>query len=735
MAGPWTSWEQSPWANYGAPGVPLQEPAPLQPGLGIPQGVIEAAAGPQEIEMPPMEMRPEPSIGFPTSPDELPPPPIAPPVEPEPDYSQSPVFQSAWPVDAISGPGPLPPPDAGMQPGLGMPAQALDYSQSPVAPLLAPGSELERPVDPTQEAALAYANASPYARAQQEQDFVERQRAEERKLQAEAAENDAIEAEENHQARLVAITSAKEERAKLEIDARKAAEEQVDPEKWWNDRSTGQKIAGFIAAIVGGLVQGRTGGRNSGLDMINQAIDRDIDAQKMNIAAKRGEINRRMGVNAEDFAIAKDEYYEAEKFRYASYERVKSGIASEMANYDPNGRSAIELGRLYVGVHGQQQSAAAAAEAAFQKNWIDMYKLDQEDRKIAKLKDNSGGAGGLGGMKAPKPDEIVQAPDYYTSRGLVTPPSAMSLKEYKAWQGLKEGSQKITAGETTKSREELERGIPGLVQKDGKPFVANGTPEDIVKVRKAKAAAENMVRLMDEALRVRTGWSSNIGNSEERQKLKPIWGQVKLAAKQLYDLGAITESDVPLIEGAIGTDDPSSWKDPSVAIRTARRLTLDGINTTLTGLGYDGPRWGNPEPKLSTPDESSEDKAFKALQNRDIGSITSFQSDTDNLNPADRAGAVREDAPSDIQAGIPPTKRAVIEKWAIDARSPDEAVSTKARAYLTDLTTSGGNDAVRSAARRALDEATQPLAAETPGTSAAVSFETVPPVPKKKAKK
>jgi len=52
---------------------------------------------------------------------------------------------------------------------------------------------------------------------------------------------------------------------------------------YWADKSTGQKVIAGIAIALGGIGGAFTGkGDNKGLDVINQAIDRDLNLQKLN---------------------------------------------------------------------------------------------------------------------------------------------------------------------------------------------------------------------------------------------------------------------------------------------------------------------------------------------------------------------------------------------------------------------------------------------------------------------
>lgn len=61
----------------------------------------------------------------------------------------------------------------------------------------------------------------------------------------------------------------------------------IDPDRYWNNKSTGAKIGSILGIILGGLGQGLTGSNvNVAMKVINDGIDRDIDAQKANKSQK-----------------------------------------------------------------------------------------------------------------------------------------------------------------------------------------------------------------------------------------------------------------------------------------------------------------------------------------------------------------------------------------------------------------------------------------------------------------
>jgi hypothetical protein len=57
----------------------------------------------------------------------------------------------------------------------------------------------------------------------------------------------------------------------------------LDKDRFWSNQSTGQKILGGIALALGAIGGGISGKQNMAMEVINKAIDRDIEEQKYNI--------------------------------------------------------------------------------------------------------------------------------------------------------------------------------------------------------------------------------------------------------------------------------------------------------------------------------------------------------------------------------------------------------------------------------------------------------------------
>lgn len=85
------------------------------------------------------------------------------------------------------------------------------------------------------------------------------------------------------------------QRALDELNARRQAKlaeieaGAIDPGKFWKERSTGNTIGAALAVAFGAVGSALAGGKNMGLEQIEKAIDRDLDAQEKNLGKKQWE--------------------------------------------------------------------------------------------------------------------------------------------------------------------------------------------------------------------------------------------------------------------------------------------------------------------------------------------------------------------------------------------------------------------------------------------------------------
>lgn len=79
----------------------------------------------------------------------------------------------------------------------------------------------------------------------------------------------------------------KDRLAKLDGLSQDFAKQTVNPHEWWDNANLFQKAMAGIAITLGGGLAAQRGGSNVGLDMVNTAIQQNIDAQKTNLELKR----------------------------------------------------------------------------------------------------------------------------------------------------------------------------------------------------------------------------------------------------------------------------------------------------------------------------------------------------------------------------------------------------------------------------------------------------------------
>lgn len=111
----------------------------------------------------------------------------------------------------------------------------------------------------------------------------------------------------------------------------------IDNNRFWSNSSTGNKVMAGISIALGALGQAFTGGdRNYALEIIDKAIDRDIDEQKANFEAGRGKMEAAKGVYSTFADKVKDDRIARSASRQAYLDRVKGEFDAIAASNAPD---------------------------------------------------------------------------------------------------------------------------------------------------------------------------------------------------------------------------------------------------------------------------------------------------------------------------------------------------------------------------------------------------------------
>lgn len=136
-----------------------------------------------------------------------------------------------------------------------------------------------------------------------------------RNLTANALENRNLEIAQQNQAIKQKFAAQQAALNKMDEETRKVEQEALDArikgDHLWGDEGTGNRILAAVGLALGGFGQGFNGKQNPAVDIINKALDRDIEIQKANAAQKgkaadlkRNQFLRMKEIYGDDIAAA-----------------------------------------------------------------------------------------------------------------------------------------------------------------------------------------------------------------------------------------------------------------------------------------------------------------------------------------------------------------------------------------------------------------------------------------------
>jgi hypothetical protein len=176
-----------------------------------------------------------------------------------------------------------------------------------------------------------------------------------------------------------------------ESDYRRAVTEfsarEVDPAKWYHDRGTGGTIAAALAMGLGAFGASLTGGPNTAVQIISDAINADIDAQKSNIATAGKGLEAQRGLLGEMRARFGDERQAEAAAKAAIFDQAARDAVAMEAQAEANGAPLL----------GQRASALLGMAAA---EYQQKLRGEAADRvTTARTMASSSGGGGGGGRR------------------------------------------------------------------------------------------------------------------------------------------------------------------------------------------------------------------------------------------------------------------------------------------------------------------------------------------------
>ena len=157
-----------------------------------------------------------------------------------------------------------------------------------------------------------------------------------------------------------------------DISSFKFSEGKIDPNNFWNSKSTGDKVMAGIAIALGSLGQGHLAqagikSDNAAMTIINNAIENDIKAQKENLAMtldreKSKVSNMKAGAEINQNLLSEvhkqfgDSLQAEQAARYLMTDMAERRVKSVLAKFD--GEEIQAKGQVLLGELGQKKAAA-----------------------------------------------------------------------------------------------------------------------------------------------------------------------------------------------------------------------------------------------------------------------------------------------------------------------------------------------------------------------------------------
>lgn len=486
------------------------------------------------------------------------------------------------------------------------------------------------------------------------------------------------------------------------VDA--AAKKTIDPNRYWNNMSTGKHVSTAIAVMLSGIGQGLVAAGGGGqvnsaaMSMITSAIDRDVDAQKQDMAQANTTVNAKRNSFMDYHTLTGDLDQAAALKKAEARVTVADQLDANAAHFKGQGAQIAA------------QSNAAALRYSANNIIADLAnkKITQQEKQqeIAIQKQQVGIAGGHLALAQKQfdwtknKDQQQLAIDYLKATGKDGEASKKAAKD------LAEGGVMVPVSAGTDGKPVYEP----IKNQDGQPLIV---PEKLRE--KFAEKREGFMKGLDAVDKLRAMRSESGGNlfdtAEKRAKLQ----EFERAIVGMHEQNGITRFSADVIDlmkkQLTGGADPTSvFKAIMPSLDQAREDMEQDFTGTLRSYGnYTGDNFHVFDP-LSAPKaaEKPSDEMFKralgsakdvtepelakefGLDQTELAKMSAGQRDRALRNAADKAG------------DLLPSQRHTVEDLGRRAQSSDPRIQSDAAKQLSVLQDQAQLPAMRQAAREAL---------------------------------
>jgi len=249
------------------------------------------------------------------------------------------------------------------------------------------------------------------------------------------------------------------------------ASTKIDPGAYFSNMSGFSKMLSLFSVALGGFSEGYSGGRlkNVGLQMLDDAIARDVDAQKANLAAKRGKLadaqsvyglaRQKFGDDQAAMDYARARQYEqlanvAKRFQGEARTEELANKAAQLGSMFEDKKNILEQSIKQRTAQANELARARAAQAAAGPSLREIEQQLKVRKLAAETAQAESEAGIGGGAKMAKPQDVAR---YVPGLG------AFAGSEQQA-NDLREGLASVATAKAKLARlQELQRsGTPGI---------------------------------------------------------------------------------------------------------------------------------------------------------------------------------------------------------------------------------------------------------------------------------